>query len=95
MITIVEALHSLRPGANWVIYGDTLKWADNKQTQPTEEEIAMEISRLQTEYDNKEYQRKRFAEYPSIRDQLDTIFHGGLDAWKAQIQAVKDKYPKG
>lgn len=33
--------------------------------------------------------------YPSIADQLDTIFHGGLDAWKATIQAVKDKHPKG
>ena len=32
--------------------------------------------------------------YPSIADQLDTIFHGGLDAWKAEIQAVKTKYPK-
>ena len=37
---------------------------------------------------------KRQAEYPAIPDQLDTIFHKGLDAWKAQIQAVKDKYPK-
>ena len=41
------------------------------------------------------YVEKRAAEYPSIPDQLDTIFHGGLDAWKAQIQVVKDKYPKG
>lgn len=32
--------------------------------------------------------------YPSIPDQLDTIFHQGIDAWKAQIQAVKDQYPK-
>ena len=33
--------------------------------------------------------------YPSIADQLDTIFHSGLDAWKATIQAVKDSHPKG
>lgn len=37
---------------------------------------------------------KRKAEYPPIEDQLDTIFHGGLDAWRAEIQAVKDKHPK-
>lgn len=41
------------------------------------------------------YKAKRAAEYPSYADQFDTIFHNGLDAWKAQIQAVKDKYPKG
>jgi hypothetical protein len=41
------------------------------------------------------YKGKRQAEYPSYADQFDTIFHEGLDAWKAQIQAVKDKYPKG
>ena len=41
------------------------------------------------------YKQQRAAEYPAITDQLDTIFHQGLDAWKAQIQAVKDKYPKG
>jgi len=41
------------------------------------------------------YKTQRVAEYPSYADQFDTIFHEGLDAWKAQIQAVKDKYPKG
>lgn len=40
------------------------------------------------------YADKRRAEYPSIPDQLDTLYHGGYDAWKATIQAVKDKYPK-
>ena len=40
------------------------------------------------------YKDKRAAEYPSIVDQLDVIFHGGLDVWKEQIQAIKDKYPK-
>lgn len=41
------------------------------------------------------YFSQRQFEYPSFADQFDTIFHEGLDAWKAQIQAVKDKYPKG
>ncbi|MCM0043411.1 MAG: hypothetical protein NBV65_02140 [Burkholderiaceae bacterium] len=36
----------------------------------------------------------RAAEYPPIVDQLDLLYHGGYDAWKAAIQAVKDKYPK-
>jgi hypothetical protein len=40
------------------------------------------------------YDQKRASEYPNIKDQLDTIFHLGLDVWKQQIQAIKDKYPK-
>jgi hypothetical protein len=40
------------------------------------------------------YAQKRASEYPSIPDQLDLLFHGGMDAWKAVIQTVKDKYPK-
>jgi len=40
------------------------------------------------------YTQKRADEYPSITDQFDLLYHGGMDAWKAAIQAVKDKYPK-
>lgn len=41
------------------------------------------------------YAELRAAEYPSFADQFDLLYHGGYDAWKASIQAVKDKYPKG
>jgi len=41
-----------------------------------------------------EYQRQRAAEYPSWEDQLDKIYHSGIDAWKVDIKAIKDKYPK-
>jgi len=41
------------------------------------------------------YSELRARAYPPIVDQLDTIFHGGLDAWKAEIQYIKNKYPKG
>ena len=41
------------------------------------------------------YSELRAAAYPPVVDQLDTIFHGGLDAWKAEIQYIKNKYPKG
>ena len=40
------------------------------------------------------YQRDRAAEYPSWQDQLDKIYHSGIDAWKADIKVIKDKYPK-
>lgn len=49
---------------------------------------------VQAYIDANEYKGLRQAEYPSIADQLDTLYHNGLDAWKAQIKTVKDKYPK-
>ena len=45
-------------------------------------------------YDAKAYARNRKAEYPSIANQLDDIYHNGIDAWKATIKTTKDKYPK-
>ena len=93
----VNALQSLRPGAEWVLRGDELEWLDTKQTQPTEAEIQAEIARLQAEYDAKAYARSRAAEYAAIGDQLDALFHAGVfpAEMTAQIQAIKDKYPKG
>ena len=41
------------------------------------------------------YQENRVAEYLPIGDQLDEIYHNGIDSWKAKIKTVKDKYPKG
>jgi len=54
---------------------------------PTEEEVNTKIAELQ-------HQENRAADYPSIADQLDDIFHNGIDGWKATIQETKDKYPK-
>ena len=58
-------------------------------------EVSAKKAELQTAYDNNEYQRKRASEYPSIADQLDDIYHNGVDGWKATIKTTKDKYPKG
>ena len=49
---------------------------------------------LDAEYAALEYSRNRAAEYPSIEDQLDTIYHSGVAGWKTTIKAIKDKYPK-
>lgn len=97
-IDITNALTSLVPGAKWAFYGEAtyenLTWIDTEITKPSKAALDAEVARLQAEYDAKEYQRKRAAEYPSIVDQLDKIFHDGIDEWKETIQAVKDKYPK-
>lgn len=90
-----QAILSLRPKAEFVTTdGVITDWLDTNQTQPTEAEIQAEIERLQTEYDADQYQRDRAAEYPSIEDQLDDLFHNGIEGWKTTIQAVKTKYPK-
>lgn len=43
----------------------------------------------------KGYAERRKLAYPPIEDQLDLIFHGGIDAWKQEITAIKKRYPKG
>ena len=55
---------------------------------------AMRAAKFQVEISSLTYVQRRIMEYPSIQDQLDTIFHSGLDVWKQQIQAIKNKYPK-
>jgi hypothetical protein len=94
MITTADALHSLKPNAQWVLRGDELEWLDLEQTEPTKAELAKEVTKLQADYDAKVYQRDRAEAYPSIVDQLDDIYHNGVDEWKKTIKAIKDKYPK-
>ena len=56
--------------------------------------VTIDESLVNAWVDPEAYKYKRAAEYPSIVDQLDKIFHDGIDEWKETIQAVKDKYPK-
>jgi len=66
----------------------------NDTTPISASDIEAKQTELQAEYDAKQYQRDRELQYPSIADQLDDIFHNGIDSWKANIQIIKDKYPK-
>ena len=66
----------------------TYEWAEGI-TPPTEEEI-------EAEFKAQEYSRNREIEYPNVIDQLDFIYHNGIEKWKTDmIDPVKDKYPKG
>ena len=56
--------------------------------------VEVDLARVNAWVDPDAYKYARAAEYPSYADQFDTIFHEGIDAWKAQIQAVKDRFPK-
>ena len=93
---MLEALQSLKPSSKWSWVGTEysgLTWTDSG-SPPTEDELKAEVTRLNTEYTNNKYQRDRAAEYPSLVDQLDDIYHNGIDGWKATIKTTKDKYPK-
>jgi hypothetical protein len=96
MIDKIHAIVSLVPNAEVVVRdNDIVEWINPSVAPITDAEIQAEIARLQADYNAKQYQRNRAKEYPSIVDQLDTLYHGGYDAWKASIQAIKNKYPKG
>ena len=64
--------------------------------KPTESGCTNGLATLQSAWDleNDSYKSQRRAEYPSLEDQLDDIYHNGIDARKATIKTIKDKYPK-
>lgn len=81
-----------------------LHWLDStefehllpKDSVKITEAEAEEIRNLQKQelLNSRTYLEKRADEYPSIEDQLDLIYHEGVDAWKKTIQNIKNKYPK-
>jgi len=98
---IEDYLVTVRPGC-W--FG----WTDSKNkvyanlivhdggSKPTEKECTDGLKALQDAWDleNNSYKSKRRDEFPSMVDQLDLIYHSGIDAWKAKIKETKDKYTK-
>ena len=97
MISKLDAILSLEPNAEVTLVGDEIvAWHNEDITQPTDEAIATEQTRLQAEYDAKDWQRNRQAEYPSLQDCIHALLDGGdtLTDLQAQRQAVKDTYPK-
>ena len=94
---ITHALIGLKPGAQWILRGETyadLEWLDKSQTKPTEQEVEEKIAELKYQEEVNVYQEKRKLEYPDWEDQLDQIYHSGIDVWKSDIKTIKDKYPK-
>ena len=73
---------------------DKITW-HNVTAVISKADIVAKQAELKAAYDAKEYQRKRAKEYPSMADQLDDLYHNGIDGWKTTIKATKDKYPKG
>lgn len=82
-----EALRRLN--ANIVTISETVA------TDKDDNVITYDLDAVNAEVEAKAYQEKRKLEYPLIADQLDDLYHNGIDGWKTTIKAVKDKYPKG
>ena len=57
-------------------------------------EVTINWTNVNAWEDPDQYKFNREKEYPSMADQLDDIYHNGIDAWKATIKTIKDKYPK-
>lgn len=79
---------------------EVITWADG-ETPISDSDINAKVTELQTDYDNKVYQRSREAEYPKIGEQLDKLFHdinnGTLTTsgdFYTALNAIKTKYPK-
>jgi hypothetical protein len=82
-----KAIYKLYPQ---VVYIDDSIGAFDKDGKKVE----IDLATVSAWVDPDTYKYQRSKEYPSFADQFDTLYHGGYDAWKAQIDAIKLKYPK-
>jgi len=85
----IRAIHSNAVTINGYTKDDTVAVDSNGNS------VTIDWTQVEAWTDPNEYQYNRAAEYPSIVDQLDEIYHNGIDGWKTKIKTVKDKYPKG
>ena len=80
--------------AVYALYSNAVKTMGDKAFDVDGNEITLNMTNINNWVDPNAYVDKRVAEYPSIADQLDDIYHNGVDEWKKTIKAVKDKCPK-
>ena len=93
---VFDAIKAINPNAKFIVRAnsvDQIEWTDGT-TPISKSDIEAKMVVLQNEYNNNKYQRDRQKEYTSVVDQLDDIYHNGIDGWKATIKTTKDKYPK-
>jgi hypothetical protein len=86
MITI-KSIYKLYPNVVSMVADEAFDQDGNK--------VEIDLALVNAWVDPEQYKYDRAKEYPSIVDQLDTLYHGGYDAWKASIDVIKNKYPKG
>ena len=96
MTDIISSILAINANAKCTVNGEdanNVTWHDGT-TPIASADILTKQKELVTAYDKAKYQRDRAVAYPSMADQLDDIYHNGVDEWKKTIKAVKDKYPK-
>ena len=90
-MSILQAILKIKSDAQVSVSGNNIDTetcaSDGNPTNITKEQIQSKINETA-------YMDKRANEYPSIADQLDDIYHNGIDGWKATIKVTKDKYSK-
>ena len=94
---VIKAIQKIKADAQVSVSDDdinTIVW-ENGETPIPKADIEAKMVEVQADYDAKQYQRDRAKEYPSWQDQLDDIYHNGIDGWKTTIKVTKDKYSKG
>jgi len=91
MIKITDAILAINPNAEVVVRGSNI---DDCQIEWQNNTAEISKADIKVKMASMEYIVKRQAEYPSMAEQLDDIFHNGVDEWKKTIKVVKDKYPK-
>jgi hypothetical protein len=96
MIDYVAILIKHYSNDKWSLNGNEysgLTWLSDTP-KPSQEELESHWNFVEKDINSNTYKAQRAREYPSFADQFDTLYHGGYDAWKAQIDAIKLKYPK-
>ena len=92
MITIMDAIQALKPGAECLVRGDTysgIEWLDKNQTQPTEDEVNAKV----TELTNEEPMNLLRQERTRILSESDWMANSDVtmsDEWKTYRQALRD-----
>lgn len=91
---IASAILAIDPDAKVKVNNENIDDIEWTSSEISKSDIQTKIAELKAADDALAYARSRVEEYPSIEEQLDKIYHDGIDAWKAVIKATKDKYPK-
>ena len=100
---VFKAIVSLAPGAHFTMSGAdyaSVIWYDPVITKPLESDVVAEVTRLKNQFLSNQYQRDRQNQYPNLLDFIDAYYwekKGNselMDAYIAQCDEVKNKYPK-
>jgi hypothetical protein len=97
MITKINALQSLRPGAQWSLSNDVITWHDTNYTQPSDTEIEAEIAKLTALEPARIATENRRAAYITESDPLFFKMQRGevtMEEWQEKVIEIRTRFPK-